>query len=274
VPTSRVNSIQREGTKFSLLYHMAVKKGDVVSIVGSGGKTTLMYLLAQELVERGDRVIITITTKIYPPHPDESSQLIVSEKEDVLLNKAQKLLQKEKKVVLAEKFIGPKLKGLSPTLIDKIREQRIADVILIEADGAKYCPLKAPNETEPVIPLSTTWTLPVVGLDGIGEKNIEQYVFRPHYFARLAGIEEGAMTTPESVSRIVLHPEGLTKGTPRKAKIVLFLNKGEITKSLEFGKEVARLIMKVKNRSIMKILITTLIPVPKVIMAFNFDSSI
>jgi len=256
------------------LLHIPIKRGDVVSIVGSGGKTTLIYLLAWELVEGGNRVVVTTTTKIYPPHPADSFRLILSEKEDVLLNKAQKFLRKGEKVVLAEKFIGPKLKGLSPILIDKIREQRIADVILIEADGAKYCPLKAPNETEPVIPLSTTWTIPVVGLDGIGEKNIKQYVFRPHYFARLAGIEEGAVITPESVSRVVLHQEGLMKGTPRKAKIVLILNKGEIAKSLKFGKEVARLIMNAKDRSIMKVLITSLIPVPKVIMAFNSDSSI
>jgi len=61
--------------------------------------------------------------------------------------------------------LGPKLKGLSPTLIDRIRDKGIADIILVEADGAKRCPLKAPNETEPVIPFSTTWTLPIVGLD-------------------------------------------------------------------------------------------------------------
>ena len=175
---------------------------------------------------------------------------------------------------LAEKFLDPKLKGLAPTLIDKIREQEIADTILVEADGAKHRPLKAPNETEPVIPSSTTWTLPVVGLDGVGKVNTEKYVFRPHYFSRLTGIKEGSAITPESVSRVILHPEGLTRGTPEKAKVVVILNKGEIEKGLDVGAEVARFIVKGKKESIVKVLIISLIPRPKVIRIVNPDASV
>ena len=179
-----------------LLSHIPIKRGDVVSIVGSGGKTTLMYALAKELAEKGERVITTTTTKIFPPCPSESPELVVSDNEEFLLQKAQELFREVKQVTLAVKPLGPKHKGLSPTLIDSIRDRGIADVILVEADGAKRCSLKAPNETEPVIPLSTTWTLPVVGLDGIGKVNTEEYVFRPHYFALVTGISEGMVITP------------------------------------------------------------------------------
>jgi probable selenium-dependent hydroxylase accessory protein YqeC len=255
------------------LPHIPLMGGDVVSIVGSGGKTTLMYHLAHELIEQGKRVITTTTTKIFPPHPSESPRLIISDNEKVLLNKAQELIQKEKHVTLAEGFTGPKLKGLSPTLIDKIHEQEIADVILIEADGAKHCPLKAPNETEPVIPSSTTLTLPVVGLDGIGKTNTKEYVFRPQYFFRLTGIKEGELITSESVSRVILHSEGLTRGTPEKAKVVLILNKGEIERGLYVGTELARFIVKAKEKSMVKVLITSLIPTPQIMMIFNPKSA-
>ena len=253
------------------LSHIPIKNGDVVSIVGSGGKTSLMYHLAHELTKNGNRVVTTTTTKIFPPHPSDSPKLVISDDEGVLLRKAQELLHKVKHVTLAEKFFGPKLKGLPPILIDKIRKQTIADVILVEADGAKHCPLKAPNESEPVIPFSTTWTLAVVGLDGIGKINTEEYVFRPHYFSRLTGIKEGETITPESVSRVILHPDGITRGTPEKARVVVILNKGELERGLDVGKEVARFIVEAKKESIVKVLITSLIPNPEVIMAFKLD---
>ena len=46
-----------------------IKKGDVVSLVGGGGKTATMYLLAHELAGQGRRVIVTTTTNIMPPDP-------------------------------------------------------------------------------------------------------------------------------------------------------------------------------------------------------------
>lgn len=253
------------------LPHIPFVAGDVISIVGSGGKTTLMYCLARELAEQGKRVITTTTTKIFPPHPSESSHLIISDNERVLINRTRELFKKEKLVTLAKNFVGTKLEGLPHDMIDKIREQESGYIILNEADGARQLSLKAPNETEPVIPSSTTWILPVVGLDGIGKRNTEEYVFRPDYFSRLTGIKEGSMITPESVSRVILHPEGLTRRTPEKARIVLILNKGEFERSFDVGMEVARFIVKAKKKSIVKVLITSLIPMPQVLMVFNLD---
>lgn len=252
----------------SLLSHIPVNKGDVVSIVGSGGKTTLMYALARELSERGERVVTTTTTKIFPPDPSDSPQLLVFADEEILLGKAREALRERKQVTLAEKSVGPKLKGLSPELVDRIRAQGIPDVILVEADGAKRCPLKAPNETEPVFPSSTTLTLAVVGLDGIGKPNTENYVFRPHYFSLLTGINEGSVVTPEAVARVILHPDGITKGTPEKAPIVVILNKADIAKGLDLGKELAQFLVNAREKLIAKVLITSLLPTPKVMMTF------
>ena len=44
-----------------------LKKGDLVVFVGAGGKTSAMNRLAKELVDSGDTVIITTTTKIFLP---------------------------------------------------------------------------------------------------------------------------------------------------------------------------------------------------------------
>ena len=63
---------------------------------------------------------------------------------------------------------------------------------------------------------------------------------------------------------MILHPEGLTRGSPEKAKVVLILNKGEIEKGLELGTEVDRIIKESKSAGIEKILVTSLIPKPEI----------
>ena len=48
---------------------LRVRKGEVISFVGAGGKTTAMYRLGHELADQGWRVITTTTTMIRPPSP-------------------------------------------------------------------------------------------------------------------------------------------------------------------------------------------------------------
>jgi probable selenium-dependent hydroxylase accessory protein YqeC len=213
-------------------------------------------------------VITTTTTKILPPHPSQSPHLIVTRNEQILLKETKDLLAGEFHVTLAGEYRGEKLNGLSPVLIDTLQKQEIADVILVEADGAKQCPLKAPNQTEPVIPSSTTWTLAVVGLDGIGKPNTEEYVFRPHYFAHLTGIKIGEVVTPEALARIILHPEGLVRGNPLTAKTGVILNKGDVAGGISIGTEAAMFLRKKNCHAVAIILITSLLPTPKVMMAF------
>ena len=45
--------------------------GGVISLVGAGGKTSLMFKLAHELSKTGEPVLTTTTTKIFEPGPDQ-----------------------------------------------------------------------------------------------------------------------------------------------------------------------------------------------------------
>ena len=53
-----------------------IKKGDIITITGAGGKTSLMFSLARELSTLG-RVLVTTTTKIFTPKIDEYEELIL-----------------------------------------------------------------------------------------------------------------------------------------------------------------------------------------------------
>ena len=47
-----------------LVEALALKGARVVSLTGSGGKTTLMFAIASEFLATGERVLLTTTTKI------------------------------------------------------------------------------------------------------------------------------------------------------------------------------------------------------------------
>ena len=44
--------------------YIGLEEKDVISFVGAGGKTTMMFKLAEEL-GRNSKVLVTTTTKIY-----------------------------------------------------------------------------------------------------------------------------------------------------------------------------------------------------------------
>lgn len=58
-----------------------IEKNMTVGITGSGGKTSLMFLLAKELSKKG-RVLVTTTTKIYEPLKDKYEYLFLTEKNE------------------------------------------------------------------------------------------------------------------------------------------------------------------------------------------------
>lgn len=103
-----------------------IKKGDIITITGAGGKTSLMFSLARELSTLG-RVLVTTTTKIFTPKIDEYEELI-------LPNHKTKGLAKNI-FIYGEKIENNKLHSLS---YDKIFDlKKDFDYILIEGDGAK-----------------------------------------------------------------------------------------------------------------------------------------
>ena len=53
-------------------------RGGIVSIVGAGGKTTLMFRLAHELAKAGQSVLTTTTTKIFRPTSAQSRHVLLT----------------------------------------------------------------------------------------------------------------------------------------------------------------------------------------------------
>jgi probable selenium-dependent hydroxylase accessory protein YqeC len=270
----------------SLQESLKLHGGGVVSIVGAGGKTSLMFRIAHELSQSGESVLTTTTTKIFKPSKKQSSQLVVSQSLDEILSKAGVLLKDKHHVTAASRVLGAlidtqsrgtkipyhkKLVGFEPEFIDELFKSGVFDWILVEADGAAGRPLKAPASHEPVIPKSTRWLIGVFALDGVGKPLNDQWVFRPERFAEITGLQPGEAVSEASVAAAILHEKGIMKGASGHVKRYVFLNKADQPMGLATGKAVVALICSQKKAGLNRIIIGQAAHEPPVLEYFDIN---
>lgn len=206
----------------------------LLSLVGAGGKTTVMFRLAAELTARGLRIACATTTKIFPPTP-EQAHLVLAENNEHFLDACRETMAQGRPVCVAWREENGKLLGLPPDFIHRLLDSGICDWILVEADGARELPLKAPAGHEPVIPERSTHVLALAGLTAIGTTLDEDHVCRSGRYAELSGLLPNASVTPESVARVCAHPDGMFKGAPPNARCMLWLNQADTPDALAHG---------------------------------------
>lgn len=218
---------------------LGVTRGDVVAVVGGGGKTTAMFRLAREVVDAGGRAITTTTTRIFgaqialaPAHVPAA--LATRERVAAALDAHGHVL-----VVGKTDPESGKADGVALDLFRSLRAWFPEACIVNEADGSRMRPFKAPAAHEPVIPAETTLVVPVVGADVLGRTLDAEHVHRPELIAVLSGALLGAPITPEIVARVLAHPEGGCKGVPPGARVVAVINKVEALADRRPAREIA-----------------------------------
>jgi probable selenium-dependent hydroxylase accessory protein YqeC len=239
-----------------LVEALDIENHKVISLVGGGGKTTLMFALARELVSYERQVITTTTTKIYKPSHLESPRILISEFDEKIIEAFLQNTIKLKHITIASEILtSGKLKGITPGLIDKLAKLDQVSHIIVEADGAAHRPLKAPNIHEPVIPCSTSLVVAVVGIDSLGCRLSEENVFRAEIASQLLGVGLGEIVTAASIARLITHPQGIVKGTPEHASIMCFINKVESEENLIQARHLATTILKTKHNQIVRVVL-------------------
>ena len=227
-----------------MLIHEAlrIQTGDVICLVGGGGKTTLMFRLADELTGAGLKVVTTMTTKIFVGQMSRAPARVVRQGEGALLAQLPGLLAEHGQVLVAGSTLveEDKVQGLEPALVDRIAAHHSVDAVVIEADGSRRLPFKAPAAHEPVIPSSATVVVPVVGLDVLGRPLTAKHVHRADRVATLTGANLGDPITPAMIAAVLAHPDGGGKAVPASARLIPFLNKVEDKATLVAAQEIAR----------------------------------
>jgi len=231
---------------------------EVISLVGAGGKTTLMFALAGELKEGGGVVIATTTTKIFPPPSSEAAHLLISSDQDEIIDF---ILQNGPHLghitlTSGKSEASGKFLGIKPELVLKLIDLDPVLFIIVEADGAARRPLKAPEPSyEPVIPLNSSLVIPVIGVEALGQALTEEHVFRPELAARLTGIAVGECISAEVIAKLILHPLGLTRGSPPQARIIPFINKVDLDTDLSGARAIAKKILAAPHAQIDRVVL-------------------
>jgi len=235
---------------------LGIKPGEVISLVGGGGKTTLMFALARELTSGGNHVITTTTTKILEPLPSETRLLLLETDEQEMIRRLLQNIAEYRHITLVrERLASGKLEGISPELVVKLARLNQVSHIIVEADGAAQRSLKAPNLTEPVIPTNTSLVIPVVGIDALGCHLTGENVFRPEIVSKLLGLPLGEIISAESIAFLITHPRGIIKGSPDGARIIPFINKVDLDEGLSQGRDLAGKILAMRHPRIKRVVL-------------------
>jgi probable selenium-dependent hydroxylase accessory protein YqeC len=243
---------------------LALGERGVVSITGAGGKTSLMYSLAQELVAAGKKVLTTTTTKIFPPTQKESPATIVSRFSEEIIEKAEALLNRHSHLTVASDYLQDchKLNGLEPSAIEHILHTNLFDFIIIEADGAARRSLKASAPHEPVVPPFSDRVVAMVGLDVVAKPLTEEWVFRSSIFSRITGLDLLQNVTESSIASAIIHDMSSISVTGQESMKIAFLNKADNLKARQAGVRIATFIEKSGKNIFHRIVIGGLRPEP------------
>jgi probable selenium-dependent hydroxylase accessory protein YqeC len=207
--------------------------GGVIALVGAGGKTSALFGLAAELAGSSPAgVLMTTTTHLHDPRLEPGrgyDQLVLA---PALAEAAgpwgAPAPGPGRRVVLAA-WAEPgldKLRGIHPDRVAELK--RLWTFVLVEADGSKRRPVKAPAGHEPVVPDSADLVLGLVGLACLGRPMDEAAVHRPERFGPVTGCDPGAPIGLEHLAALCRSPLGLFKGAPRGARRVLLLNQADL----------------------------------------------
>lgn len=189
---------------------------ELVSIVGAGGKSTILFALGHDLGAAGSRVVLTTTTRV---GADQPGDLICWSADPAAVEAA---LDRGRPVFVAAARKPGKIVGLPPEAVDLLFRRADADFVVVEADGAAGMAIKAPAEHEPVIPGASTTVVVVASIAAVG-RPISAVAHRPERLAALIGANPDALLTVEMAAAVLLHPRGGLKAVPEGARVAMVI---------------------------------------------------
>ncbi|WP_160688130.1 selenium cofactor biosynthesis protein YqeC [Clostridium sp. C2-6-12] len=223
-------------------------KKHIISFVGGGGKTSLIYELGKELSREGKKVIVTTTTRMFMP---ENKVILTGKREDIirLLHSENMItagmVDHEEKVKVQSNELKAestsynmernkiKIMGLPEEIAETLID--LADFVLVEADGSRRLPLKMPAEHEPVILKGSNMVVGVCGIDAIG-KTIKETCHRPNIVSEFLETMEEHIINESDVAKILLSHKGQRKNVNCDYKVIV--NKVDNEERLEIGKKI------------------------------------
>lgn len=159
----------------------------IISVIGSGGKTTYIHQLKDKYVAQNKTVLMCTTTHMLI----EKDTLVNPSKEEILQR-----IQKCGYCHAGSRCNDLKIGALDQKLLDSLKQS--VDIILIEADGSKHLPLKYPRDNEPVIDQDTDQIVLISNLSGLN-KPVKDVVHR----YELTDYDPNELVTPKIIQDLI-----------------------------------------------------------------------
>ena len=196
-----------------------------LAVVGSGGKTSAVFQLARSLP---GPVWVTTSTHL-------GIDQVIHADRHLTIPETQSLPDLEAARAPGVTVItGPRRDEFRVAGMDASRLLALRDLasrwqipFLIEADGARGLPLKAPGGHEPAIPPWVDRVLVCAGISGLDRPLAPEWVHRPERFAELSGIPLGEPVTLDGLAKVLSHPQGGLKNIPPSTSRSLLLNQAD-----------------------------------------------
>lgn len=207
-----------------LIDAIGLKQPGVVACVGAGGKTSLM----QSLVAAGLEwpIVVTTTTKMFY-HQITPYSLVVTDNYGLGAAKVMQALAKQQQVVAwFSRQEGEKVIGIPFDWIDKLAAALPGACILVEADGARQCFIKAPSAQEPVIPVSTMKTIGLINISSLEQPLSAANTHRLELVTQIINKQPGEPITWLDIALLAVHQQGIFQYA-RGSRILLLSGSGD-----------------------------------------------
>lgn len=198
-----------------------LNRGEVVSFIGAGGKTSLLVSTGYELAEAGWRVLATTTTHLAEEQLGFFPGALKADADASVISQA---LNENQFVLLfdevrAGRVYGPPLEW-TKQLLDRVD----SDILLVEADDANGLPFKAPLAGEPRIPAETTLVVSVSSLSALGTPLDADHVYNAAAMIEKYGFVENSPVKSPWLAQVLRDEELGLRGIPDGARVLVYLN--------------------------------------------------
>ncbi|MBQ7887871.1 MAG: putative selenium-dependent hydroxylase accessory protein YqeC [Clostridia bacterium] len=213
----------------------------VISLVGGGGKSTLLEYLAACFAARGLRAAVMTTTHMVCP------ERVCRSMEDCRICWA-----RGEYAACGTRTENGKFRAPEDMLLRALLDE--ADAVIVEADGSRRLACKAPAEHEPVILPESDIVIGVMGLEVMGGV-VGKVCHRPEHVCALLGCGEDHLLTAADMADILVSEKGTRKGVGARGFYAV-LNKCDDEKRLQDGMKV---LDELKKRGHMKAVLTSFV---------------
>jgi probable selenium-dependent hydroxylase accessory protein YqeC len=219
------------------------EKGHIISLVGAGGKTTLMFLMAKYCTDNGMKVLVSTTTHIMKP---TDGSYVYND-----IDKTRTLWNNGNYVTVGLDAPNGKISMLPQTKLDEFISE--ADITFLEADGSKHMPIKVPAENEPVIIEKSDIVIAVCGMTCLG-KPLKEVCFRLNQAEVFLGKSPTENIEIYDIAKILTSENGSRKNVGDR-DYYMVLNQCDNETIIQ---EAEKIIAEVKNKGFKNIIINRL----------------